>query len=54
MGRSNEAHSAAAQVLRIDPTYTIASTSKQLVVFRHPEHAEHLFNGLRKAGLPEE
>jgi adenylate cyclase len=53
LGRIEEAHAAAAEVLRIEPTYTINGTQKRLSVFARPEHAEHYFNGLRKAGLPD-
>jgi adenylate cyclase len=48
-----DAREAAAEVLRIEPTYSISGVQKQLSVFKHPEHAEHLFEALRKAGLPE-
>jgi hypothetical protein len=32
---------------------TIDGTQRQLALFKRPEDAEHLFDGLRKAGLPE-
>jgi adenylate cyclase len=47
-----EARQEAAEVLRINPGFTIESW-KALNVFRHPEDAEHRIDGLRKAGLPE-
>jgi len=53
LGRHDEAHAEAAEVLRIDPTYTIDGTQRQMALFKRPEDAEHLFDGLRKAGLPE-
>ena len=40
-------------MLRIDPKYTIDGTQRRLSLFKRPEDAEHLFDGLRKAGLPE-
>jgi adenylate cyclase len=52
LGRLDEARAEAAEVLRIDPKYTIDGTQRRLALFK-PEDAEHLFDGLRKAGLPE-
>jgi hypothetical protein len=42
----------AAEVLRINPGFTIESW-KRLAFYKDPKDAEHLINGLRKAGLPE-
>jgi adenylate cyclase len=53
LGRLDEARAEAAEVLRIDPKYTIDGTHRRLALFKRPEDAEHLFDGLRKAGLPE-
>jgi adenylate cyclase len=53
LGQLDEAHAEAAEVLRIDPKYTIDGTQRRLALFKRPEDAEHLFDGLRKAGLPE-
>jgi adenylate cyclase len=53
LGQLDEAHAAAAEVLRIDPKYTIDGTQRRLARFKRPEDVEHLFDGLRKAGLPE-
>jgi adenylate cyclase len=52
LGRLDEARAEAAEVLRIDPKFTI-SRSARLLPFKRPEDAEHFFDGLRKAGLPE-
>ena len=41
------------EVLRIEPEYTIEGTQARLTPFKRPEDAEHFFDGLRKAGLPE-
>ena len=49
----DEAHAEAAEVLRIDPKYTIDGTQKRLALFKRPEDVEHFLDGLRKAGLPE-
>jgi adenylate cyclase len=53
LGRLDEARAEAAEVLRIDPKFTIDDTVRRLAAFKRPEDAEHLFDGLRKAGLPE-
>ena len=53
LGRLDEARAEAAEVLRIDPKYTIDGTQRRLALYKRPEDAEHLFDGLRKAGLPE-
>ena len=33
--------------------YTIDGTQRRMSLFKRPEDAEHLFDALRKAGLPE-
>jgi adenylate cyclase len=53
LGRLNEARAEAAEVLRLEPKYTIDSTQRPLSVFKRTEDVEHFFDGLRKAGLPE-
>jgi adenylate cyclase len=53
LGRLDEARAEAAELLRINPKYTIDGTQRRLALFKRPEDAEHLFDGLRKAGLPE-
>jgi adenylate cyclase len=53
LGRLDEAHAEAAEVLRIDPKFTIDGTARRLTLNKRPEYTEHLFHGLRKAGLPE-
>ena len=53
LGRLDEAHAEAAEALRIDPKFTIDGTARRLALNKRPEDAEHLFDGLRKAGLPE-
>jgi adenylate cyclase len=52
LGRLDEARAEAAEVLRIEPKYTIDGTERRLFLHK-AENAEHLFDGLRKAGLPE-
>ena len=53
LGNIEQAAAEAAEVLRIDPKYTIEGTQARLTPFKRPEDAEHFFGGLRKAGLPE-
>ncbi len=53
LGNLDEARAEAAEVLRIEPKYTIEGTQRRLAPFKRPEDAEHFFDGLRKAGLPE-
>ena len=53
LGQMREARAEAAEVLRIEPTYTITRTSKRIMRFKNAKDAAHVFAGLRKAGLPE-
>jgi adenylate cyclase len=52
LGQLEEARAEAAEVLRINPGFTIESY-KRLAVHKDPEDVEHRLDGLRKAGLPE-
>ncbi len=52
-GQLEEARAAAAEVLRINPGFTIESYKRLLVVHKYPKDAEHILDGLRKSGLPE-
>jgi adenylate cyclase len=53
LGNIEQARAEAAEVLRIDPKWTINGTQALVTPFKRPEDAEHFFDGLRKAGLPE-
>jgi adenylate cyclase len=53
LGNIEQARAEAAEVLRIEPNYTIEGTQARLTPFKRPEDAEHFFDDLRKAGLPE-
>jgi len=53
LGRLDEARAEAAEVLRTDPKFTIDGTSRRLFLYKRSEDAEHIFDGLRRAGLPE-
>ena len=52
LGNIEKARAEAAEALRIEPKYTIERTPARLS-FKRTEDAEHFFDGLRKAGLPE-
>jgi len=52
LGQLEEAKAEAAEVLRINPGFTIEQW-KRLAVHRDLKYAERLMDGLRKAGLPE-
>ncbi len=54
LGKLAEARLEATEVLRINPTYTIAGAGAIIgAAWRHPKDAAHYFDGLRKAWLPE-
>jgi adenylate cyclase len=53
LGDIEKARAEAAEVLRIDPKWTIEGAGMRLSAFKRTEDAEHYFDGLRKAGLPE-
>jgi adenylate cyclase len=53
LGQLEEARAEVAEVLRIEPRYSIDDTERRLFSFKFPKDADHLFDGLRKAGLPE-
>jgi adenylate cyclase len=52
LGRIEDARTEAAEVLRIQPNYTIGRSSKPMA-FKNADDNEHFREGLRKAGLPE-
>jgi adenylate cyclase len=53
MGRFEEARRAVAEVMRIEPNYTISGITRPTIAFKNAEDDQHYFDGLRKAGLPE-
>jgi adenylate cyclase len=53
LGRLDDARAEAAEVIRIQPTFTIEGTATKVSVFKKAQHAAHFYDGLRKAGLPE-
>ena len=50
MGRGEEAHTQALEILRIDPSFSLTKWSKT-EPFRDPKHLETRLTALRKAGL---
>ncbi len=52
MGRLEDARAQAAQVLRLDPKFSVTRYT-QLRPYRLPEHAQHNLDAMREAGLPE-
>jgi adenylate cyclase len=52
LGQLEEARKQAAQVLRINPGFTI-QRHKRIMVHKDPKDVQHRLDGLRKAGLPE-
>jgi adenylate cyclase len=48
----DDARAEAAEVMRVNPKYTIGK-QRQVSVMKRAEDLEHLVDGLRKAGLPE-
>jgi len=53
LGQLDRARAEAAELLRLLPGYTISGTARRLVTFKRPTDEKHLFDALRKAGLPE-
>jgi adenylate cyclase len=52
LGQLEEARAEAAEVLRINPGFTIESW-KPILIYKNPKDLEHRIDGARKAGLPE-
>jgi adenylate cyclase len=52
LGQLEEARKEAAEVLRINPGFTIEGYER-LAVYKDPKDLEHRLDGMRKAGLPE-
>ncbi len=52
MGRIDEARAQAAEVLRIDPKFSVGRYANTLT-YKQPEHAQRSLDALRRAGLPE-
>jgi adenylate cyclase len=52
LGRLEDAHAEVAEVLRVNPNYTIG-TQNRVSILKRAEDIAHLLDGLRKAGFPE-
>jgi adenylate cyclase len=53
LGLQREARAEVAEILRIDAKHTIDGYYRRVPTYKFTSDAEHLFDGLRKAGLPE-
>jgi len=53
LGRSHDAQSEAAEVLRVEPNWRITSTRGRVIRFKFQRDEDHFVGGLRLAGLPE-
>ncbi len=53
LGLQEEAQREVAEIIRIDPKHTIGGYYRRVPPYKLASDAEHLFAGLRKAGLPE-
>jgi len=52
IGQMEEARLEAAEVLRMQPNFSISGMAKLISVFKGAQDAEHYFDGLRKTGQP--
>ena len=52
LGREEEARAAAAEVLGIDPKFSVEAQRKKSL-YKNPEDVKHLYGAQLKAGLPE-
>ena len=53
LGQHEKAGAVVAEVMRMEPSFTISGIVRPTVVFKDLEDDRHYFDGLRKAGLPE-
>ena len=53
MGQLEEARAEVAEVMRLDPNYTIGGVARPTAAFKNAKDDKHYFDGLHKAGLPE-
>lgn len=53
MGQLEQARAEVAEIMRLDPNYTMGRVARQTAVFRNAKDDEHYYDGLRKSGLPE-
>jgi len=53
LGFQKEAKREVAEILRHDPNHTIDGYYRRAAPYKRASDAKHLFDGLRKAGLPQ-
>jgi adenylate cyclase len=53
LGQTEQARRQAAEVLRLEPTYTTQRTARPIMRFKSASDFDHLFEGMHKAGLPQ-
>jgi adenylate cyclase len=53
LGQLQDAREHVAEILRLQPDYTISRTARRTLGFKSKKDDKHYFDGLRKAGLPE-
>jgi adenylate cyclase len=53
LGQLQQARAEVAEILRIQPDYTITGTTRRTNPFKSGQDGEHLFEALRMAGVPE-
>ena len=55
LGNEDEARTHAAEVLKIEPGFSLKDVSKKIITYRYkdPAHLQRRLNALRKAGIPE-
>jgi adenylate cyclase len=51
MGREQEAHAETAEILRIDPKFSLNRHAKDFLSFKNQNDADRYIESLRKAGL---
>ena len=52
MGQLEHAGAEVAEVMRLDPNYTIGGVARPTAAFKNANDDKHYYDGLRKAGLP--
>ena len=52
LGREEEARTEAAEVLRIDPKFSVEAM-REKSLYKNPEDVKHLYGAMLKAGLPD-
>jgi adenylate cyclase len=53
LGQLEEARIEAAEVMRLDPKFTVNGSAKRMLTYKNEQDAEDILEALRRAGLPE-